>query len=386
MDSVMKKKDTPDYDKAQDLLDKPQFRAEFKPESERIWGANPNLFLEKHPLIAGYSFLMFVLALAWISNLSIFIISFLFLYLISDFLTNDVRRLIPFMPKAFLFSILYVTVIILILLMTYKVVPDIGKKLPHIASRLQTEIIALYSDLNDKWNLKDYIDPEELKSAVAGTTTQAIQFLMNRFKSVYIVTIYFIFALIINLLLYHDKRKIGQVFARKPKSLMFFLFNFIELRIRVFYFYFKQVMGGQIIISMINTVISSIVVFALHLPSPFLLVSLIFFCGLFPVVGNLVSNTILTLIAFISIGIWAAVVCLGLLILIHKLEYFLNSKIISSIVNLPMVVSLTSLVIGEVLLGIVGLMLAIPLLLFLRHELEHIPGFINGLKTIKHQE
>jgi predicted PurR-regulated permease PerM len=145
----------------------------------------------------------------------------------------------------------------------------------------------------------------------------------------------------------------------------------------VFYFYFKQVMGGQIIISLINTVISSIIVFWLHLPNPLLLIGLIFFCGLFPVVGNLVSNTILTVIAFVSIGIWAAGVCLALLIVIHKLEYFLNSKIISGIVNLPMVVSLTSLVICEVLLGLVGLMLAIPLLLFLRYELEHIPGLIN---------
>jgi predicted PurR-regulated permease PerM len=43
-------------------------------------------------------------------------------------------------------------------------------------------------------------------------------------------------------------------------------------------------------------------------------------------------------------------------------------------VNLPMVVTLTSLIVCEVLLGIVGLILAIPLVLYLRYELEHIPG------------
>ncbi|MFA5903436.1 MAG: AI-2E family transporter [Desulfobacula sp.] len=374
----MTKKQRTEQERIQDLLDIPENKIRFHSETERVWKKKPNSFLEKHPLIAGYSFLTFMLVLAWVTNLSIFIISFLFLYLISDFITNDIRRFIPFMPKAILFSILYVAVIILIIVMTYKVIPDIGKKLPAIAGKLQTEIVAHYTLASERWNLKEFIDPEEVRSAVVTATTATIQFLMNRFKSVYIGAIYFIFALVINLLLYHDKRKISQVFDRKPKSMMFFLFNFVELRIRVFYFYFKQVMGGQIIISLINTLVSSVIVFALHMPSPFLLIGLIFFCGLFPVVGNLVSNTILTVIAFVSIGLWAAGVCLILLVVIHKFEYFLNSKIISGIVNLPMVVSLTSLVICEVLLGLIGLMLAIPLLLFLRHEMEHIPGLING--------
>jgi predicted PurR-regulated permease PerM len=373
------KNKTDKHKNIRDLLDMPEYNAAFTSKTELIWKKRGNCFLEKHPLIAGYSFLAFILVLAWVSNLSIFIISFLFLYLISDFLTNDVRRFISFMPKAILFSVLYVAVIVLIIVMTYKIIPDIGKKLPAIAGKLQTEIVMHYTAASERWNLKDFIDPEEVRSAVVTATTATIQFLMNRFKSVYIGAIYFIFALVINLLLYHDKRKISRVFGRKPKSLMFFLFTFVELRVRVFYFYFKQVMGGQIIISLINTFLSSFIVFALHLPSPFLLIGLIFFCGLFPVVGNLVSNTILTIIAFVSIGLWAAGVCLILLIVIHKLEYFLNSKIISGIVNLPMVVSLTSLVIGEVLLGLIGLMLAIPMLLFLRHEMEHVPGLINGV-------
>ncbi len=379
----MSKKERTKRDKIQDLLDIPENKIKFQSETEKIWKKTPNLFLETHPLIAGYSFLLFIVILAWVTKLSTFIISFLFLYLISDFLTNDVRRYISFMPKAILFSILYVTVIVLIVVMTYKIIPDIGKKLPTIAGKLQTEIVTHYTLASERWNLKDFVDPEEVRTAVVTATTATIQFLMNRFTSVYLGAIYFIFALVINLLLYHDKQKISRVFDRKPRSMMFFLFNFVELRIRIFYFYFKQVMGGQIIISLINTVFSSIIVFALHLPNPFLLIGLIFFCGLFPVVGNLVSNTILTIIAFVSIGLWAAGVCLLLLVVIHKFEYFLNSKIISGIVNLPMVVSLTSLVICEVLLGLIGLMLAIPLLLFLRHEMEHIPGLVNGVSEKK---
>jgi len=105
-----------------------------------------------------------------------------------------------------------------------------------------------------------------------------------------------------------------------------------------------------------------------------LLIGAVFVFGLLPVAGNLISNTILTVMAFVTIGPWAAAICLGLLIGVHKLEYFLNSKIIGDIVHMPMFITLTSLVVCEVLFGIVGLMLAIPLVLFLRHEFEQMPG------------
>ena len=88
----------------------------------------------------------------------------------------------------------------------------------------------------------------------------------------------------------------------------------------------------------------------------------------------MISNTVLIINAFVSIGIWGSVICLLLLIGIHKLEYFLNSKIIGGIVRLPMAVTLGALIFCEVLLGIPGLILAIPLALFIRHEFEHIPG------------
>jgi predicted PurR-regulated permease PerM len=133
-------------------------------------------------------------------------------------------------------------------------------------------------------------------------------------------------------------------------------------------------MGGQVIIALINTLICSIVIFALELRHPFLMMFVVFFCGLFPVVGNLMSNSVLTINAFVSAGMVGTLICLILLVGIHKLEYFLNSRIIGGIVHLPMAISLGALIFCEVLLGIPGLILAIPLVLFIRHEFEHIRG------------
>ena len=126
------------------MLDTPENKIEFRPKDEGQWGKWPNDILNKHPFLCGYLFLSAVLVISWMSGLSMFIISFLFVYLISDFLTNDVRKYIPFLPKALLFSILYITVILLIILFTQKVAPDFVKKLPEVANKLQTEIIKQY--------------------------------------------------------------------------------------------------------------------------------------------------------------------------------------------------------------------------------------------------
>jgi len=97
------------------------------------------------------------------------------------------------------------------------------------------------------------------------------------------------------------------------------------------------------------------------------------------VVGNLMSNCVLTINAFVATGMFGTLICLVLLVGVHKLEYILNSKIIGGMVHLPMAVSLGALIFCEVLLGIPGLILAIPLALFVRQEFEHIRGLSPNL-------
>ncbi|NLH50719.1 MAG: AI-2E family transporter [Myxococcales bacterium] len=366
-------KATPE-NKSPDLLDSLDVTGRFRVRSETDWEQRPNSLLERHPFAFGYLAFAGLMVLIFATHLTTFVGALLFLYLISDFLTNDVRRYARFLPKALLFSLLYFAVIAVFTVLSYKVIPGFVRQLPQLAEELQQQAISQFDYANSRWNLTDYVDPQEVQGAIVTGTTKTLGWLGKYFSSFYKGFIFFIFALVINLLLYHQIEKIDEVFDRKPGSLMNFFYNFIKARVRVFYFYFKRVMGGQIIISAINTCISAVVIFSLALPHPIVLLTLVFFFGLFPVVGNLVSNTILTITAFVTIGLWGALVCLGLLVGIHKLEYFLNSKIIGEIVHLPMVITLTALVVCEVLLGIIGLILAIPIVLFIRHEMERIPG------------
>ena len=63
-----------------------------------------------------------------------------------------------------------------------------------------------------------------------------------------------------------------------------------------------------------------------------------------------------------------ALLALLFLILLHKLEYFLNSKIIGDRIKNPMWLTLLGLIIGETLMGIPGMILAPAVLHYIKVE------------------
>ena len=134
-----------------------------------------------------------------------------------------------------------------------------------------------------------------------------------------------------------------------------------------FYASFKKMIGAQILISTINTILTAAFLLWNGYPFVLVLIVLTFFCGLLPIIGNLMSNTLIVGVAF-TISPKLALVALAFLILIHKLEYFLNSKIIGHRIKMPMWLTLVGLVVGEKLMGIPGMILAPAILHYVRTE------------------
>lgn len=141
----------------------------------------------------------------------------------------------------------------------------------------------------------------------------------------------------------------------------------LAVRVRTFYRSFTRVMGAQILISAINTVLTGSLVFVVGLPYAPLLTILTFLCGLVPIVGNLISNTVITSVAFTK-SPQMALVALSYLVIVHKLEYFLNSKIIGGRIKNPMWMTLIALLVGERLMGIPGMILAPVVLHYIKIE------------------
>jgi predicted PurR-regulated permease PerM len=145
----------------------------------------------------------------------------------------------------------------------------------------------------------------------------------------------------------------------------------VSTRFRDFYRSFATVMGAQIMISFINTVLTAIFLLAVRLPHTPLLIAVTFLCGLVPIVGNLVSNTIIVFVA-LTVSLKLAIFALVFLIVIHKLEYFLNSKIIGARIRNPIWLTLFGLIVGEKLMGVPGMILSPVVLNYLRVEMSKI--------------
>ena len=158
----------------------------------------------------------------------------------------------------------------------------------------------------------------------------------------------------------------------------------VSHRFRDFYRSFATVMGAQITISLINTLLTGIFVLAVQLPHAPLLVAITFLCGLVPIVGNLVSNTIIVFVA-LTVSLKLALGALVFLVLIHKLEYLLNSKIIGDRIRNPVWLTLVALILGERLMGIPGLILAPVVLNYLRVEMltVEVPAARQEVEAVK---
>jgi predicted PurR-regulated permease PerM len=152
-----------------------------------------------------------------------------------------------------------------------------------------------------------------------------------------------------------------------PENLYFAVTQELTTRFKSLYQCFAKVMGAQIIISAINTVLTAAFLIFNSYPYAALLAALVFLCGLLPIVGNIISNTLIVLVGF-TISSRTGIYALIFLVVIHKLEYFLNSKIIGQRINSPMWLTLIGLVVGERLAGIPGMILAPVLLHYIKVE------------------
>ena len=145
----------------------------------------------------------------------------------------------------------------------------------------------------------------------------------------------------------------------------------ITARFGEFYRSFATVIGAQLTISCINTVLTAIFVFAMQLPYAPVIIGLTFLCGLFPIVGNVISNTVIVFIGFL-VSPKVALGALIFLVVVHKLEYFLNSKIIGDRIRTPIWLTLLGLIVGEKLMGVPGMILSPVVLNYLRVEMSKI--------------
>jgi predicted PurR-regulated permease PerM len=138
---------------------------------------------------------------------------------------------------------------------------------------------------------------------------------------------------------------------------------------------FRRVVFAQIRISALNTVFTAIYLllvlhlFDIHLPLTKTLIAVTFIAGLLPVLGNLVSNTMIVVVS-LSISVDVALASLAYLVVIHKLEYFLNARIVGGRIHAAAWELLLAMIVMEAAFGITGLVAAPIYYAYLKDELS----------------
>ena len=134
---------------------------------------------------------------------------------------------------------------------------------------------------------------------------------------------------------------------------------------------FGKVIEAQFIIAIVNTVLTVISLWIMDFPQLFGLGIMIFFLGLIPVAGVIISLVPLSLIAYTVGGFVQVLYILIIIVIIHAIEaYILNPKLMSSKTDLPIFYTFIVLIFSEHFFGVWGLIIGIPIFVFLLDVLE----------------
>lgn len=138
---------------------------------------------------------------------------------------------------------------------------------------------------------------------------------------------------------------------------------------------FKRVVFAQVRIAAVNAMFTGIYLMLIlpmlgvQLPLTKTLIAITFIAGLIPVLGNLISNTIITIVS-LSHSVAVAIGSLVFLIVIHKLEYFLNARIVGGQIRAFAWEILIAMIIMEAIFGIAGVVAAPIYYAYIKLELR----------------
>jgi predicted PurR-regulated permease PerM len=139
---------------------------------------------------------------------------------------------------------------------------------------------------------------------------------------------------------------------------------------------FQQIVFAQVQIAAINAVFTGVFLLlilpmaGIQLPFVKTMILVTFVAGLLPVIGNLISNTVIVVIS-LSHSLSTAGLALLFLVTIHKLEYFLNAKIVGTKINARAWELLSAMLVMEALFGIAGVIAAPVFYAYIKSELSH---------------
>ncbi len=298
------------------------------------------------------------------SMMNIILLTFIFAFLLDRLIEFTVKRV--HLNRKLLVILLYTVIVGLLTVGVVKYLPIITMEISQIIKRITN----FYAEPHDSV-LLTYLESVISSNQIAAYLNNGFSFLLKYFSDISKTSIQVLLALVLSLFFLLEKPRLIE-FTNKFKDSKIAPFYYeIEFFGKKFTRTFGKVIEAQFIIAIVNTILSVIVLLILGFPQIIGLAIMIFFLGLIPVAGVIISLVPLTLIAFTIGGFLKVVYVLIAVMIIHGIEaYILNPKLMSSKTDLPVFYTFIVLIFSQNFFGVWGLIIGIPVFVFLLDILD----------------
>ena len=309
------------------------------------------------------------------SMINLILLTFIFTFLM-DRLVQFIERKIPLNRKL----IVVTSYACIVGLLSYGLV----MYLPMIAGEITAlikQLTAFYTSKHDNIFL-NYVVKRIEEIQISSYLEQGFQFVLKYFTDISKITLQVLLALLMSLFFLLEKPRLIEFTKKFKTSKIAPFYAEIEFFAKKFVRTFGKVIEAQLIIAVVNCTLTTISLWLLDFPQLGGLSIMIFILGLIPVAGVIISLIPLVIIAY-SIGGMMKVLYVGIAIMIiHGVEaYILNPNLMSSKTNLPVFYTFIVLIFSEHFFGIWGLIIGIPVFVFLLDVLEVTETKTDAKKT-----
>jgi len=296
--------------------------------------------------------------------LNLILLTFLLAYIINSlqvYISFKLSRFIRINDKVVVVAI-YVVLIVLLVAGVSNVLPKIIAQSKAISDML----IHRYNKPADDW-ISEY-----LMNTLVGLDLQSYS--KQGFGYVLKVGDWgktFFLSVLLSLFFLLEKKRIKSFTDKFRDSKIAWFYKEMEYFSRKFIVSFGKVIEAQILIAIFNTILTTIGLWILGFHYLVALSIVVFLLSLIPVAGVIISLIPLGIIALQHGGIIMLIYLFILIMVIHAFEaYFLNPRLMSSKTKLPMFYTFVVLIFSEHYFGIWGLIIGVPIFVFLLDILD----------------
>lgn len=298
------------------------------------------------------------------SMINFILLTFIFTFLM-DRLVNYITTKVPLNRKL----TVLVSYTLIVGLLSYGIV----KYLPIVIyeiTELVKQVTIFYQQPQEN-AVMNYLVSLLEKNQITQYLEQGLGFVMKYFTNISQFALQLFLAILLSLFFLLEKPRLVAFTRQFKDSKLAAFYNEIAFFGGKFANTFGKVIEAQFIIAIVNSVLSAIALSIMGFPQLFGLTIMIFFLGLIPVAGVIISLIPLSLIAY-TIGGFIQVVYIWITIaIIHAIEaYILNPKLMSSKTDLPIFYTFIVLIFSEHFFGVWGLIIGIPIFVFMLDVLD----------------